>query len=183
MGQACPLCVAQRHHTVPLPLAPQPCFRLFSRFFSCSFNWKWLICSKGRWWRTTYLCPFPSWPESVQEMQVIYLRPLASTEGGLPAQHTSTCCWALGTSSFLILFPLLFHFFRFVRASKFPSKCGHVSVKLLTPLTPDRVLCPFYCEPFSACLCFLTTSFLVNSLHTWSLPTAAAELNVVEKPH
>lgn len=33
MGQACPLRMAQRHHTVPLPLAPQPCFRLFSRFF------------------------------------------------------------------------------------------------------------------------------------------------------
>lgn len=50
--------------------------------------------------RTTYLCLLHSWPEPVQEMQVIYQRLLTGTEHGLPAQLRG---------SSLFLFTLLFH--------------------------------------------------------------------------
>ena len=166
----------RRDHTVPQATSSGPTrmFLLVFLFCSCSFKWKWLISSKGRWWRTTYLRPFHSWPEPVQEMQVIYLRPLTSTEDGLPAQHRGMRCF------FLLWFPLLFHSFLLLRFSKFLSKGHHVSLKLLIPLIPNKVLCPFRCKCFSGCLCSLTTSFLVNNLHTRSVATTASELNVVE---
>lgn len=89
--------------------------------------------------------------------------------------------WASCTHCFfLLLFPLLFYSFLFMRVSKFLPKGDHVSVKLLIPLIHNKVLCPFQCKIFSGCLCFFTTSFLVNSLHTWSVATAASELNVAE---
>lgn len=45
---------------------------------------------------------------------------------------------------------------------------------------PNKVLCPFYCQAYSACLCFPMTFILVNRLHTQSLPTPASELNAGE---
>lgn len=104
-------------------------------FYSCSFTWKWLMCSRGHWWRIAYLCPFNSWPESVQEIQVIYVRPFRSRGDELPAQHRGTCCF------FLLLFPLLFlHSFLFQKSFQIPCKEWSCFRKFLDSPEPNSAL-------------------------------------------
>lgn len=79
----------------------------------------------------------------------------------------------------LILFPLL-HSFVFVSDSKCLSKWSRISVKFIFLWCLKKCSAPFYCQAYSACLCFPTTSILLNRLHTQSLPTPTSELNAGE---
>lgn len=88
------------------------------------------------------------------------------------------------TQGHTLLFPSFisssFPLFPFYEGFQMPLKGWSCFCKITGPSDNNKVLCPFQCKIFSGCLCFLTTAFLVNSLHTPSVATTASELNVVE---
>lgn len=128
----------QSHRLCPHHL-PLICFPILFLFFQVE-----MTNSFQRTLVENNLCPLHSWPEPVQEMQVIYQSLFTGTEDGFPAQLRG---------SSLLLFPLLFHSSLFMRVSKFPFKgYSHVAVKLLIPVISNKVLCPFQCKFLPASL-------------------------------